>query len=92
MKKTENFRTNRTPFQAPSDCDITYFVCPSRVVVDNVWYSTYDIGVLCKCVVIDCIPDISTDFDKVKELVRRCNDGGLKLIHFRDVAEDFIIT
>lgn len=89
MKKTEKFNTGGKLPRA-LDRDISYFVYPCRVIVEGVKHHTYGIGVLREDVMIYAVPDISTNFDEVKALVRRCNEGNLSLIHLRDIVEDFI--
>lgn len=37
-----------------------------------------------------CVPDISTDINFVKKLIKKCNDGNLSAIHLKDVIEDSI--
>lgn len=70
--------------------EISYFVLPSKVVVEGVTYNTYGIGAIKGYIVVGYILDLSTDFDKVKQFVKLCNDEGLSLIHLKDVAEDFV--
>ncbi len=72
--------------------EILYFVLPSKIEIEGVVYNTYGIGAIEDYTVVDYILDLSTDFDRVKQFVKLCNDEGLSLIHLRDVAEDFIIT
>ncbi len=53
-------------------------------------YTAYGIGVRCDGVEVARVSDICTDRGAVEELVRRCNDGGLDIIHLLDVVEDII--
>ena len=58
---------------------------------------TYGIAVYAKddsdeCIstVLDIISDISSEKEKVEDLVRKCNLLELSPIHFHDVVEDFL--
>ena len=69
---------------------VTYCVVPSQICIEDEEYITYGIGAIEQDVMVDYILDISTDFDKIKELVELCNDEDLSLIHLRDIAEDAV--
>ena len=69
---------------------ITYFVLPGKTVVENIEHITYGIGVMHNNVMIASIPDITTEFNKLKNLVLTCNENDLSLTHLEDVVEDFL--
>lgn len=70
--------------------DVTYFVIPGTVEIEGETYTTYGIGAIQNGIMQKSIPDISTSFNKIKNLVLDCNDNGLSLIHLEDVIEDFL--
>ena len=41
-------------------------------------------------VVLKSANDMSTDREKVEELIGLCNQYGLELVHFDDIVEDFM--
>lgn len=67
---------------------VTYFVLPGKVEIEDEIFTTYGIGVLKDNAMIDCIEDISDDYNAIKSLVLMCNEEELELIHLMDVAED----
>lgn len=69
----------------------TYFILPGKVEIEGVKYETYGIGVLKNGIMIDCVHDISADFNKVKSLVNLCNENGLSPLHLHDAAEDALL-
>lgn len=71
---------------------ITYCVIPGETTIENETFKTYGIAAIKNGVIIKCIPDISTDFNKVKSLALMCTENNLSLIHFGDIVEDFIFT
>ena len=73
-----------------SKSNITYFVLPGKTVVENIEYITYGIGVMHDNVMITSIPDITTEFNRLKNFVITCNENDLSLIHLEDVVEDFL--
>lgn len=71
---------------------ITYFVFPSTEKVEEIEYHTYGIGALCDNTMITYVPDISRDYNKIKELVTLCNNENLALEHLLDIAEDEVLS
>lgn len=70
--------------------EVLYLVLPSTVVIEDVTYDTYGIGVVVDYVLEDYILDVSVEFEKVHRLVKLCNEEDLSAIHLRDVVEDFL--
>lgn len=71
--------------------ELTYFILPTTVTAEGESYVTYGIGVLKDNLMIDCVPDISDDYNKIKSLVQMCNDDELDIEHLDDIAEDATI-
>ena len=63
-----------------------YFLTKDKVYVEGKEYTVYGMRYDDELVV----GDLSTDLDKVKELVRKCNEYQLEPIHMFDVIDDFI--
>lgn len=42
------------------------------------------------CIKSDCIPGITTRYEKIKELLELLNRAQVSPCHFRDVVEDFL--
>jgi len=40
--------------------------------------------------IVASVRDISSDKKKVEEFVRLCNSGGVSLIHFSEMVDDFL--
>lgn len=70
--------------------DVTYFVMPGVVEIENEKRTTYGIGAIYNGVLITEIRDISTNYNKIKNLVYLCNNENLSPIHLMDVVEDFL--
>ena len=70
--------------------EVLYLVLPSTVVIEDVTYDTYGIGVVVDYVLEDYILDVSVEFEKVHRLVKLCNEEDLSAIHLRDVVDDFL--
>lgn len=73
-----------------SHTPITYFVIPNQANLEDSTYTTYGIGSMHNNLMIAQIPDVTTDFNKIKSLVLTCNENDLSLIHLFDIIEDFI--
>lgn len=73
-----------------SHSQITYFVMPGTTEIEGIAYTTYGIGALKNGILQKHIPDVSTSFNEIKDLVLTCNENDLSLIHLDDVIEDFI--
>ena len=71
--------------------NVTYFVMPGVVEIENEKHTTYGIGAIHNGVLVTEIRDISTNYNKIKNLVYLCNDENLSPIHLMDVVEDFIV-
>ena len=71
--------------------ELTYFILPTTVTTEEESCVTYGIGVLKDNLMIDCVPDISDDYNKIKSLVQMCNDDELDIEHLYDIAEDATI-
>ena len=54
-------------------------------------HTGYGIAAICDGSVTDSVAlDLSCNENEVAELVRRCNELKLSLVHFQDVIEDFL--
>lgn len=54
-------------------------------------HTGYGIAVVdCRANTISAAPDLSTNESEVAELVSKCNERELSLLHFMDVVEDFL--
>ena len=71
--------------------DVTYILVPSQIIVEGTEYTTYGIGAVHDNVMLECIHDISTDYNKVMSLVMKCNEEYLALCHLHDIAEDALL-
>jgi hypothetical protein len=58
---------------------------------DNLRYTTYGVAALDQSgEVLSAYPDVSADRLGLEELVVRCNERGLSILHLEDVLLDFI--
>lgn len=69
---------------------VTYFVIPQRTEIEGTTHTTYGIGAIHNGVLVAEVHDISTNYNKIKNLVYLCNDENLSHIHLMDVVEDFL--
>ena len=71
-----------------SECTIKYFLVPTTITSCGITETTYGIGVLKGDIMINCIPNISQNYNKVLSLVQICNEQLLEPCHLVDVIED----
>lgn len=55
-------------------------------------YVTYGVNAYEGPVLVASVSDVSTDYEAVRELVRKINDGQLDPIHFSEVLADWLIS
>lgn len=65
-----------------------YFMVPTTITTNNITETTYGIGVLKGDIMINCIPNISKNYNKVLSMVQICNEQLLDPCHLEDVIED----
>lgn len=70
---------------------VTYIIIPSQITVEGKTHTTYGIGAVKDNILIDHVPDISTQYNKVKSLVLLCNEENLSPCHLHDIAEDAVV-
>lgn len=74
-----------------SPYDVTYYIFPSKIILEETEYTTYGIAAVKNGFLTDYILDITSNLPTITALVGLCNEQGLSPIHLRDVAEDALI-
>lgn len=74
--------------------DQLYILIESSYTVDGVGYTTYGIALAdisdgC-AVIIEAIPDLSPDRERVSRLAQLCTELHLSPLHLDDVVDDFL--
>ena len=64
---------------------LEYRIIERQILIEGKRVALYGIEAV-KCVI--AVPNISTDKQKVADLIRRCNEGQLATVHLKDVIED----
>ena len=75
---------------------ITYEIIEEIRLIDAELQKTYGIVAYLKdqnhskVICLSFIKDITTDKDRLSQLVQKCNSYHLSLLHLKDVVEDFL--
>lgn len=70
---------------------LKYTICEEISDIGEESRSDYGICVYVDDVLVDGVLHISPDREFVLRLVKMFNEGGLSLIHFKSVVEDFMV-
>ena len=70
---------------------VEYIAMPGQVEIEGEIHKTYGIGVIKNHELIDQVPDISPNRNKVKSLAMLLTEENLSPIHLHDIAEDAIL-
>lgn len=54
-------------------------------------YTSYEMSASKDGKIIRSIPDISVNRNALEELVRKCNESNLAIVHMQDVVEDWLV-
>lgn len=77
--------------------DVTYGIVEEKYTVGEVNRISYGIAGYANVSerdiadVVVCVHDVTSDKERLSELVLKCNELGLSQIHLRDVVEDFLL-
>ena len=71
---------------------IRYKVIESQLELEGQKYTGYGIVAEDNGTLIEIMEDVSLNKEEIEELVRRCNEGSLELIHLKDVVDDFLVS
>lgn len=81
-------KTGKTPGELLSQLDAKYILIPSTLATLELKQSTYGIGTIKDDILIDYVPGISNDYNRVLSTVKLCNDDVIAPCHLRAIIEN----